>query len=312
MRIGIFGPRADPLVAHLGDHLQSRGVEVWNLDLGQVSQGIPVAWDGDDWLVEGNALSECAAFFVRKVPGETALLDDPSAERSAAAWFRGSMLARERAHFAQSCLLDLERAGRRVVNPPSRCAQSEPKPSQLSLLARAGIPVPRTLVTNFPPAVLAFRKDVGDVIFKPTAGGAEAEVLADDALSRIEEIAPSPVIFQQRLFGPDIRVTVVAGRVVSAVEIPTDGVDYRSSGKYQAGKQEYLPLTLSPEVVSLCVRTAEVCGHVLSGVDLKRLPDGRHVVLEANSSPTYLDIELKTGHPITRAVADVLMGLERA
>jgi glutathione synthase/RimK-type ligase-like ATP-grasp enzyme len=46
------------------------------------------------------------------------------------------------------------------------------------------------------------------------------------------------------------------------------------------------------------VRAAALCHHVLSGVDLKR-SGARFALLEANASPLYLDIEQKTGAPIT-------------
>jgi glutathione synthase/RimK-type ligase-like ATP-grasp enzyme len=44
---------------------------------------------------------------------------------------------------------------------------------------------------------------------------------------------------------------------------------------------------------------------VLSGVDLKHDGD-RWVLLEANSSPAYLDIERRTGAPISAALLDAI------
>lgn len=51
---------------------------------------------------------------------------------------------------------------------------------------------------------------------------------------------------------------------------------------------------------------APPCHQVVSGIDLK-LGAGGYVMLEANSGPVYLDIEQKTGAPITDAIADALL-----
>lgn len=203
--------------------------------------------------------------------------------------------------------MDLEARDKRMVNPFGRCLPFEQKPFQLAALQRAGVPLPRTLITNFPDAVRAFRDDVGEVIYKPTAGGAETQVLDDEALKRLPAIASTPIIFQERVRGPDIRVTVVGERVVSAVEIPTTEVDYRKGERYRAGEQEYAAHALPPEAIALCLKVARTCHHQVSGIDLKQVGPERYVVLEANSAPVYLDIELKTGHPITEAIVDLLL-----
>ena len=57
------------------------------------------------------------------------------------------------------------------------------------------------------------------------------------------------------------------------------------------------------------MKAADLCHHVLSGVDLKRDSHGTYTLLEANSAPVYLDIERKTGAPITERI---VMWLERA
>lgn len=178
-------------------------------------------------------------------------------------------------------------------------------PLQLAILQRAGIPIPRTMITNFPAALKAFERDVGEIIFKPTAGGGLAKTMDDDARAKVADAIATPVIFQERIRGPDIRATVVGSRVVSCVEIPTEGLDYRSSESYAAGQQTYVNHTLPGEIEEMCLRVARLCGHVLSGIDLKKDGD-RYVVIEANSGPVYLDIERKMGHPITEAIVDVL------
>jgi glutathione synthase/RimK-type ligase-like ATP-grasp enzyme len=308
MRLGIFGRDSDALVKHTRAVAQARGAEVVTFDLGRMYLGDPLAFDGEEWLFGGEELSRCDGYLLRKYPAETVMLGAPTETCSGEDWFRRALRAKERSHVAQSCIMDLERRGKRMVNPLMAIAPFDQKPLQLAALRQAGIEIPRTLITNFPAAVRTFREDVGEVIYKPTGGGAETQILKEEDLARLEQIASSPVIFQERLQGPDIRVTVVAGRIISSVEIPTDGVDYRSNAAYRAGAQQYVDHSLPLEAQAACLKAAQVCGHVLSGIDLKPQPDGRYVMLEANSAPVYLDIELKTKAPITEAIVDYLLG----
>jgi glutathione synthase/RimK-type ligase-like ATP-grasp enzyme len=46
---------------------------------------------------------------------------------------------------------------------------------------------------------------------------------------------------------------------------------------------------------------------VFAGIDLKHTPNGEWLFLELNSSPVYLDVERKLGHPISEALADLLI-----
>jgi len=309
MRVGIFAAPADPVARHVAKHLEGRGAEVLHYAFERLATGEPIAYDGEEWLTRGPALSDCDAAFVRSFPGPTAPLgEDPNQMISAAEAWRRALAQCERSHVAESCLIDLELAGRRVLNPVAATRAYNLKPVQIAALRRAGVPMPATLITNSANAVHAFRRQYPELIYKPVAGGAEARALDAEAVSNLGALAAAPVIFQERVHGPDIRVTVVDGELISAVEIPTDEIDYRRSARYREGLQDYVPIELPPEVGALCLEVASRCQQILSGVDLKRRPDGQYVVIEANASPVYLDIEQKSGHPITEAIGRYLLG----
>ncbi len=207
--------------------------------------------------------------------------------------------------FFEAWLFDAEARGVAVYNPfDSRLFES--KPIQLAAFQRAGVPIPRTLISNSETAVRAFASDVGEVIFKPVAGGRETELLTEEKAARLHLLSAAPVIFQERVVGPDIRVTVVGGEVVSQVEIPSHPVDYRLGEAYRAGEQTYLTLELPREVQAMALKVAALCHHSISGIDFKRSADGQYVVLEANSAPMYRDIELKTHHPISQRFVELI------
>lgn len=306
--VALFAREDDLIAARMEELLVARGAIPLRVAFGRMAAGAPALFDGERFVVEGRDLCDVDAYLLRHYPSESALLSaDPSSTLSAAEWWQRGVQQKERSHFAQSALMALDLANKRAVNAHLKSAPFDLKPLQLLAFTKAGLPIPKTLITNDPDEARAFHRDVGEVIAKPAAGGAETRVLDEALLSRLDAIRSAPAIFQERVRGPDIRVTVVDGRVVSAVEIPTEEVDYRADAAYREGFQEYLRHPLSDDVVAMCVKAAEVCHHVLSGIDLKRRSDGSYAILEANSAPVYLDIERKTGAPISEAIADYLL-----
>lgn len=314
MKIGIFGRDDDPLSTHTEAVARRRGHDVLRIAFNAMAGGAAAAFDGSSWLWSGEELESCGGFLVRQYPAAHALLAPPEEGATAAEWFRRGQLQVERSSFAQSAIMDLELRGKPMINPMLASAPFDHKPLQLATFARAGLPIPRTLITNFPEAARIFDDDVrqrgGTLITKPSAGGAETLLVDDDVRARLASITPSPVIFQERIVGPDVRVTVVGGEIASSVVVESeDGVDYRSGAAYRRGEACYHAHPLPPEVAALCLRAAALCHHVLSGIDLKRAADGSYTILEANSAPVYLDIEQKTGAPITEKL---IRWLERA
>ncbi|MBI1949275.1 MAG: hypothetical protein HYS27_26545 [Deltaproteobacteria bacterium] len=312
MRLGIFGRLDDPLSTHTEQAARARGHDVARLPLSAMVDGTPGAFDGSEWLFAGHEVASCDAFVLRQYPAAHALLAPSETTHTAADWFRRGMQQQERSAFAQSLLLDLELRGKPMVNRLGACQLYDHKPLQLAVLERLGAPLPRTIVTNFPQAARLFVDDVGDAICKPLAGGAETRAVDAELLARLDLISTAPAIFQEKVGGPDVRVTVVGDRVVSSVAIESSTLDYRSGAAYQRGEARYLPHPLPAEVERLCLRVATALGHTLSGIDLKH-PGGErglhgYLLLEANSAPVYLDIELKTGAPITAAILEWLEG----
>lgn len=302
MRLCTFARPEDPIADHVDDVARARGHDVLRVPFARLVDGAPCAFDDEGWLYDGEEVDRCDAYVVRSYPATTALLGPPETTDTADGWWRKGQLQKERSTFAQSCIMDVELSGKPVVNPLFATQHYDHKPLQLAVFRRAGLPIPRTLITNFPAAVEAFAADVGAVIFKPAAGGAETGLLDDEARAKLPLIARSPVIFQEYVAGDDVRVTVVGDEIVSAVTIASDGVDYRAGAAYRAGQASYAPIDLPADVVAHSLAAARVCAHVLSGIDWKRSADGRWALLEANSAPVYLDIERKTGAPISAAI----------
>lgn len=316
--LAIFGTASDPQVCHVRDAARARGHEVILLS--------PAYWRGDGL--------EPHAIFVSGEDVRIAFdeLDPLSAD---AAWIRhlpppfppidvrpelppldrrdthvAMMNARERASAVLAVVDALILERRPVINPPAPGLGMQNKLTQLITLARGGLRVPETLVSDDPEEVRRFAKG-RRVVFKPATGGALARELDEQMLGAIDLIKAAPVIFQEMVTGEDVRATVVDDRVVSAVivETPEGTVDFRSDPTYAAGQGTYREVELPGFVEEAVKAAARVLGLRFAGIDVRLVPEKpeAYAILEANPSPTYLDVEVKMGHPITAALIDALV-----
>ena len=196
-----------------------------------------------------------------------------------------------------------------VANRASASVSNDSKVYQGFLAESFGLQTPRTLVTTDPDAARAFY-DACDrrVIYKSLSGVRSiVRPLGDDDLGeRLERVRNCPTQFQERVEGVDIRVHTV-GDQVFPTEIVSEASDYRYARRVGASA-ELREIEIPPDVVRACTGMARSLGLVLSGVDLRRTPDGRTFCFEVNPSPGFLYYEHGTGQPISLAVANLLRG----
>jgi glutathione synthase/RimK-type ligase-like ATP-grasp enzyme len=311
VKIALFGSKADPHGQALAAEARRRGAEVAWVEPDALERAAPLRDDAREWWLDGVRVDDARAALVREVP----LPSPPVVEREGQwvlheDWFAGYMQSRERAALYACWLRGLEHAGVPVVNPAVASSAVAFKPFQLRVLLGMGAPIPRTLVSNDPEEVRRFAETVGEVVYKPVEGGALARRMDAEALGRLELVRRSPAIFQERVRGADVRVVVVGARVVSSAEVEgsEEGqeVDFRADPAYARGEAAYRAAPLPAEVERQCVAAARACGLVVAGVDLKRA-GARWTFLELNSAPRYLDVERKTGEPITAAIIEDLL-----
>ncbi|MCB9654069.1 MAG: hypothetical protein H6729_08080 [Deltaproteobacteria bacterium] len=314
MRFAVFGSAADPLSAYTEARIRARGHEATLLSLEHIGVDAcvdaHVAADHDGWFLEGEDLRSFDGYVLRRIPSPYRVpADARDATWTLERWWQVGVVQRECNLWARAALASIESLGRPMVNSWMACHLFDDKAIQLEAFRRAGLVIPPTCITNSTRVVRNFaRRQAGPLIAKPLEGGAHTR-LVDPEFFSADVLLPSPAIFQAYVPGDDIRVTVVDGKVVSAVEIDSAGpgvVDYREAVDYQSGRAHYKRHALPPSIVSLCVRAAEISHQVLSGVDLKRTGTGAYTLLEANSAPMYLDIERKMNDPITDAIIDYL------
>lgn len=216
-------------------------------------------------------------------------------------WRRTSAALTERWHLWSSLLYRWSELGVPLYNP-AECAQPLTKPYQLALLRRAGLPVPRTLWTNDPAAVRAFAETNAGTIYKPVHGGAHTRKLEPSDLepARLARLQASPVCFQELLPGRNLRVYVVDERVVCALSVESDELDFREV------QPRVTTIELGPELARQCLAAARCLGLRFTGMDLREDAQGQPLFLELNSSPMFLGFEHLANVKIGSALCDAL------
>src|SRR4051812_40425545 len=104
--------------------------------------------------------------------------------------------------------------------------------------------------------------------------------------------------------GRDIRALVVGDRVVAAMRRRASGDEFRSN-VHRGGTVE--AVELSPEYEQAAVRSAQIMGLRVAGVDMLEGNDGP-LVMEVNSSPGLEGIERATNLDVAGAIVDHIAG----
>ena len=209
----------------------------------------------------------------------------------------------------------LEKLGMRLFNSARAVEDCDDKMQTFIRLADMGIPMPKTL-----PAPLCYdpqmpvkedilrgvERELGyPVIIKSAYGSLGAGVfMASDWVqlkAAAERLKCSPHLFQRYVAescGRDVRVIVVGGRVVAAMERRSRG-DFRSNIELGGVGR---PFTPDEALAKLCVRAAEGLGLDYCGADVLFGREG-YLLCEVNSNAFFGGIERVAGINVAREYA---------
>jgi len=228
------------------------------------------------------ALDDCDAVFVRGIP-------------------RGSL---EQVIFRVGALHVL---GVPCLNSPRAIERTVDKFLASALLARAGVPTPRTIACErVEDALEAFEELGGDVIVKPLFGSMGAGMTrvddADVAYRVFHALALERAVYylQETLphGGRDVRAFVVGGRVLAAIE--RIGSGWRAN-LARGARAEATELSAAQE--RICLEAAAALEVDYAGVDLL----GEYV-LELNGIPGWHGLQAATGAEVAGALVGHLEG----
>jgi len=208
--------------------------------------------------------------------------------------------------FQMDALHKLARHGMPIVNPPAAIEKAVDKYYTLALLSEHGLPVPRTVVTeNIRGAMEAFRSFGGEAVIKPVFGSrgiGVARIQDEDIAERVMRTLRfyRHVLYVQKFVGHgtrDIRTFVIGGRVVAGM--------FRVSSSWKTNvSRGALPkhFQVDPEVEALAVKSADVLGCKIAGVDIMESEQGV-LVHEVNSQPGWRGLQTTTNVRIADEIA---------
>jgi MvdC family ATP-grasp ribosomal peptide maturase len=229
-----------------------------------------------------------------------------------------SMCAGESAAALEGFLDGLHDA--RWVNNLERQRDAENKQRQLRLAARAGLRVPRTLVTNDPAAARQFFAETeGETVAKllrPLAVSMDAVApfvytnrIREEDLGGAETLRHCPMVFQELI--PKARELRVAwvGNEAYAGALDASGTSRGHTDWRRAAPDEcrWQMVQLPAEVLSGLRALMSELGLDFGAIDLICTPSGEHVFLEVNPGGEWGMLERDLRLPISEAIAAALL-----
>jgi MvdC family ATP-grasp ribosomal peptide maturase len=208
----------------------------------------------------------------------------------------------------------------RWVNDLQRQRAAENKQRQLRLAARAGLRVPRTLVTNDPLAARQFFAETdGQTVAKllrPIAVSMDADTpfvytsrVREEDLAGAETLRHSPMVFQELVpKACELRVAYVAGETFAGA-LDASGTSRGQTDWRRVAPEEcsWQNAQLPDEVANGLQALMSELGLVFGAVDLICTPAGDYVFLEVNPGGEWGMLERDLGLPISEAIADALV-----
>lgn len=205
----------------------------------------------------------------------------------------------------------LRSSGARWMNHPDASRRARHKPWQLRHAQRCGLPVPATLITTFPQAAREFSARYPDLVVKPVSGAHPQDPPRAVPTSRVTPdtdftaVAFGPTLLQRRVAKrADIRLTVVGDRMLAARK--TTAEDDEVDVRFASPASPWRPTDVPPRVAE-GVR-AYMCDAELAygAFDFAEDADGTWWFLECNQSGQFGFVEVETGQPIARSIAEWL------
>lgn len=193
--------------------------------------------------------------------------------------------------------------------------RSRDKLRSLQLLARAGVGVPKTIISRNTADVEDLIDEIGGtpVIIKLASGThgngvvlAETKKAAKSVMQAfyVMDDDGTNILLQEFIkesAGTDIRAFVVGGKVVASMMRQSLDDDFRSN-LHQGGEGKMVKLT--DEERKVAQKAAKAMGLSICGVDLMRTDRGP-LVLEVNSSPGF-GIEKVTGRNVAAQIIEYI------
>lgn len=222
-------------------------------------------------------------------------------------------IASNMTRYGTAIVRQLEMQGVYTLSSSIAINRSRDKLRSLQLLAKAGVGIPKTVVSRNTADIDALLEKIGGtpVIIKLARGThgngvvlAETKKAAKSTLQALylhNEDGTNILLqeFVEESAGTDIRAFVVGSRVIASMKRQSLDDDFRSN-LHKGGEGTKIKLT--EEERKMAIKAAKAMGLNVAGVDMMRSERGP-LILEVNASPGF-GVEKVTGRDVATAVIE--------
>jgi RimK family alpha-L-glutamate ligase len=216
-------------------------------------------------------------------------------------------------YFALAVLRQLESLGVPVINSSTSITLVKDKLETMQILAKNSIAIPKTMLVRWPINEKLVDTEIGYpcVVKVITGSGGKGVYLCNDNVSftKLMQLVKNldtkkTMIIQEYIghrVGTDLRVIVVGGKVIGAMQRHSDN-DFRANitnGGHGASHE------VTAEIEYIARETARIMNLDIAGIDLLFDQDG-FKVCEANSSPGFRGFEQYCPENIAQAMVDYI------
>ena len=215
-------------------------------------------------------------------------------------------------YFNLSVLRQFERLNVPTLPNSAAIEASKDKMYANQILAQAGLPIPKTMLTRFPCKAELVEKQVGfPCVIKVVTGSHGAGVYLCENAKQFEDLSEliSSLDFKNSMIvqeyiqyseGRDLRVIVIGGRVVGAMQRTSVDGSFKANISRGGQGEAY---DVDDEMEMLSIQVAKVLDLDIAGVDLLFHPDG-YRICEANSAPGFKGFEAALDINVPKKVFD--------
>ena len=215
-------------------------------------------------------------------------------------------------YFNLSVLRQFERLNVPTLPNSAAIEASKDKMYANQILAQAGLPIPKTMLTRFPCKAELVEKQVGfPCVIKVVTGSHGAGVYLCENAKQFEDLSEliSSLDFKNSMIvqeyiqyseGRDLRVIVIGGRVIGAMQRTSVDGSFKANISRGGQGEAY---DVDDEMEMLSIQVAKVLDLDIAGVDLLFHPDG-YRICEANSAPGFKGFEAALDINVPKKVFD--------
>lgn len=198
-----------------------------------------------------------------------------------------------------SMMEHLEFSGTCVINPTYACRKVKDKYSMIYTLAKAGLSVPKTYVTEMASWAYRASQDFSQIVYKPIVGALgfgsmkfDDSDMAFNAFKTLERLG-HPLYIQEYLDKPsrDIRVFVIGDKALASIHRISPPSKWKTN---VAQGSQIKAAKLSAELREISLKAVKAIGLLYAGVDIIETSNGP-VILEVNGSPSWQGLQQATG-----------------